>query len=675
VALRVTAFEGRHSIQTRPRSYPQGRLAAAAKAICKHAPIYKISAFQVAGGSRWYRDLGGIKLVEKLASHLQNIRVSGCMAEQSTFARRMMAQKLMAEKRDDPFSDSRFFAGKMRPSMDDIENPTRLSDMAGPAYGAAATGSLFAPGAGIADVMGYAPDPMQSGQMLPSFGENIGQGNYLDAGFQTLGAAGDVALAAGAVFPPALPGAVALGTMLKAPRAARVAGAVDVAADAAKTDPNQAAGAAMEAAQARYFETGKFEPPTAENPVSIVPPTPDEPGIIAFHGSGADFDEFRLEMIGTGEGAQAYGYGLYFTDSEDIAKFYRESISRGKSGIPQSVPDNPEDIAGNLALDINFNKGVFGDTKQLQINSSDPDYDFYIETLNDNAVGTTQAGAGKTFEFTDGSIISLLDETMPVFNGKALDSVYTSDVQDVFGAEIADIAQRAKDMGMPGTLEELTDDVTTVLSQLGQGLGSKRDMSMAVESLAPSYQGPPSRFKTIYNQFIEPKSTIETTSTVTELGSKKGKMYKVGLAPKPDELLDYDKSLRQQPQFLEALKPLYDEFGVAETSDVGTFFEVVKNTKRTDNLPSGITPQGLSERLAAAGIPGIKYRAAGSRATSTADEAVERNYVIFDDKAVNILEKYGIAGPVLVTGAVVGASKAGNDNEDSGSILPDAGII
>ena len=92
------------------------------------------------------------------------------MAEQSTFARRMMAQKLMTEVRDDPFSDSRFFAGKMRPSMDDIENPTRLSDMAGPAYGAAATGSLFAPGAGIADVMGYAPDPMQSGQMLPSFG-------------------------------------------------------------------------------------------------------------------------------------------------------------------------------------------------------------------------------------------------------------------------------------------------------------------------------------------------------------------------------------------------------------------------------------------------------------------------------------------------------------------------
>jgi hypothetical protein len=425
-----------------------------------------------------------------------------------------------------------------------------------------------------------------------------------------------------------------------------------------------AMGRAFDDAQARYFEQGKFEPPTAENPVSIVPPTETEPGIIAFHGSGADFDEFRLEMIGTGEGAQAYGYGLYFTDSEDIAKFYRDTISRGKSGIPQSVPDNPEDIAGNLALDINFNKGVFGDTKQLQINSSDPDYDFYIETLNDNAVGTTQAGAGKTFEFTDGSIISLLDETMPVFNGKALDSVYTSDVQDVFGAEIADIAQRAKDMGMPGTLEELTDDVTTVLSQLGQGLGSKRDMSMAVESLAPSYQGPPSRFKTIYNQFIEPKSTIETTSTVTELGSKKGKMYKVGLAPKPDDLLDYDLPLSQQPKMLELIDDVHgdseiiiQQAGLDPATATGGDF-----VKALGGIGTEQGARAASEFLAKAGIPGIKYRAAGSRGAATADEAAERNYVIFDDKAVKILEKYGIAGPVAVT--TVGV-KSSQDNDDT----------
>jgi len=413
----------------------------------------------------------------------------------------------------------------------------------------------------------------------------------------------------------------------------------------------------MEVIDPALAAAGKLVRPTKENPVTAVPPTETEPGIIAFHGSGADFDQFSLEKIGTGEGAQAYGYGLYFTDSEDIAKFYRDTISRRQDGIPQSVPDAPENIAGELALDINFNKGVFGDTKQLQINSADPDYDFYIQTLDDNAVETTQSGALKTFEFRDGSIISLLNETMPVFNGKALDSVYTSDIQDVFGAEIADVAQRAKDMGIPGTLEELTDDVTTVLSQLGQGLSSKRDMSAAVESLAPSGQGAPSRFKTIYNHFIEPKSTIETTSTVTELGVKKGKMYKVGLEPKPEDMLDYDKSLREQPKFEKVLEPIYAEYGVAKTADIGTLFESIKNQR-------GIMPKDLSKRLSDAGIPGIKYRAAGYRGSNVSDAAAKQNYVIFDDKAIKILEKYGIVGPVAIT-ALGAAKQEGADNGDT----------
>ena len=49
------------------------------------------------------------------------------MAE-SAFSRRMMAQKLMTDARPDPFSDSRFFAGKMQPSMADINQPTTLAD-------------------------------------------------------------------------------------------------------------------------------------------------------------------------------------------------------------------------------------------------------------------------------------------------------------------------------------------------------------------------------------------------------------------------------------------------------------------------------------------------------------------------------------------------------------------
>ena len=70
----------------------------------------------------------------------------------------------------------------------------------------------------------------------------------------------------------------------------------------------------------------------------VEPPTDDTPGIIAFHGSAADFDGFKLEKIGTGEGAQAYGYGLYFADKEDIAEWYRNTLSN--MGVdPQPLKD------------------------------------------------------------------------------------------------------------------------------------------------------------------------------------------------------------------------------------------------------------------------------------------------------------------------------------------------
>ncbi len=48
----------------------------------------------------------------------------------------------------------------------------------------------------------------------------------------------------------------------------------------------------------------------------------------AFHGTGADFDRFDSSYMGTGEGAQAYGWGHYFTSKKDIAEYYRDAISK-----------------------------------------------------------------------------------------------------------------------------------------------------------------------------------------------------------------------------------------------------------------------------------------------------------------------------------------------------------
>jgi len=65
---------------------------------------------------------------------------------------------------------------------------------------------LGLPGAGIADTLGlYPEDTSGSGEKLPSFGENIQNKRYLDAFYQGLGLTGDLALGAGAFYPPLLP--------------------------------------------------------------------------------------------------------------------------------------------------------------------------------------------------------------------------------------------------------------------------------------------------------------------------------------------------------------------------------------------------------------------------------------------------------------------------------------
>jgi hypothetical protein len=50
--------------------------------------------------------------------------------------------------------------------------------------------------------------------------------------------------------------------------------------------------------------------------------------IRAYHGSPHSFDRFDLGKIGTGEGAQAYGHGLYFAGNEGVARGYRDALSK-----------------------------------------------------------------------------------------------------------------------------------------------------------------------------------------------------------------------------------------------------------------------------------------------------------------------------------------------------------
>jgi hypothetical protein len=75
-------------------------------------------------------------------------------------------------------------------------------------------------------------------------------------------------------------------------------------------------------------------------------------GIRAFHGSPHDFDRFDLSKIGTGEGAQAYGHGLYFAEEGAVAGQYRLLGSRGGIKYPAEVKSALREL-DKLGFDTN----------------------------------------------------------------------------------------------------------------------------------------------------------------------------------------------------------------------------------------------------------------------------------------------------------------------------------
>lgn len=61
----------------------------------------------------------------------------------------------------------------------------------------------------------------------------------------------------------------------------------------------------------------------------------------AYHGSPHKFDEFSLDAIGTGEGNQAHGWGLYFANDKGISEDYRKTLSdRILTYKGKKIPEN-----------------------------------------------------------------------------------------------------------------------------------------------------------------------------------------------------------------------------------------------------------------------------------------------------------------------------------------------
>ena len=278
-------------------------------------------------------------------------------------------------------------------------------------------------------------------------------------------------------------------------------------------------------------QVSRATPPSpAEEVAGLLAPAKPA-GIRAYHGSPHSFDKFSMDKIGTGEGAQAYGHGLYFAEAEDVAKKYRDDLA-----------------------------------------------------------GWGSAGAGRTLEAVGGDVDRAILETQ-----QKLDRLLERNASGAFK-------------------------------------GAERNFNMQ---------------RQIQEDKIAQLKAYKDTG-----GFSAGSMYEVNINANPDDFLDWDAPAPQQSERVrKALTSIANSDPEVMSNfreamargDSGSIYEAILQDKTGTVVGN---QAGAAKRLREAGIPGIKYKDAGSRGT----DAATRNFVVFDENLINIVKKYGIAGAATMLG-------------------------
>jgi len=139
---------------------------------------------------------------------------------------------------------------------------------------------------------------------------------------------------------------------------------------------------------------------------------------MVYHGTPHRFEatpenplgEFRASQIGTGEGAQAYGHGIYVAESPKVAQLYKDTVGIGSQDRP--APDD------SIAADIE------------NLNFLPDDIDEYYDLAKSRAEKIYFKNGKLTYEFEDGSLGSFNDDGQFKSFAKPESFLYTADLPD-----------------------------------------------------------------------------------------------------------------------------------------------------------------------------------------------------------------------------------------------------
>jgi hypothetical protein len=139
--------------------------------------------------------------------------------------------------------------------------------------------------------------------------------------------------------------------------------------------------------------------------------------IDVYHGSPHRFEAFDASKIGTGEGAQAYGHGIYLAESPDVAKTYKaanDPIARKAEELLRSTDgdvDRAMRYARKKVEDLEKNRNVKGFFSPVALEQNQGALN-YLQQVKKGK--TPQVGTMYTADLPDEMVDRMLDWDKPL---------------------------------------------------------------------------------------------------------------------------------------------------------------------------------------------------------------------------------------------------------------------
>ena len=300
----------------------------------------------------------------------------------------------------------------------------------------------------------------------------------------------------------------------------------------------------------------------------------------AWHGSPYDFDEFDLGSIGGGLGTQAFGWGLYFTENKNVAEKYKvERKSKNKFTLNgNDIPIEYAPVIEQIFGGINVENNKESLLNRLVLNRDDEQSNLDLVTKNLNELDGVLDFITQNSKFTINKLPTLVDNKF-----ERMATVILNDAKT-----------KAKSDNKRVNKEYLFD---------------------VIEELQNRYK----KHYIFYNDIVSKISyLIDNIDSFEVTSVYKPTLYNVEI-PDTDTMLDYSKPINEQSEYvLNKIKQL-------DSTDINKTGKEFYNDL-SERLGGN---KNASLKLNELGIKGIKYK-----------HGLSHNFVVFDDKAIKVIEKY-----------------------------------